>query len=396
MSKRFLKQTTAAVLLTTSVLSFSSVALGATSVDQSVNKVKTELSKATTHYVNPSLNGKLAPSSTLYPALNSAKKNYQLTRSAVVSSKLSSSQKNAKLKEIDTLYNEKVSGGLVPYIDAYNYATKYLVPIMGEIQAAEARNDFAAVEKAYHKLSYQLKGRTAILYRFSGKAARDLLLEEYKKPADAKRNELMVPVTIYMKIVEINDLLADGKKVEAKTEFAEIEALLDRLPSAAPNNFVAALLEEVAKLKEAVGDTPPVNPITPPVSGGGGIDDVGLSPQEVLNKRLAGFVTVLNETQGELGTASTTASNSLTITGKEDVPIEEFFGKGFYTTFTSQLGVTKVNGFNPNSDEARVYLASVFPTDAESLADLKGKTVTLPITVNNGSELTVDFNFIFD
>lgn len=396
MSKRLLKQTTAAVLLTTSVLSFSSVALGATSVDQSVNKVKTELSKATTHYVNPSLNRNLAPSYALYPVLNSAKKNYQLTRSAVVSSNLSSAQKSAKLKEIDTLFNEKVSGGLIPYIDAYNYATKYLVPIMGELKAAEARNDFAAVEKAYHKLSYQLKGRTSILYRFSGKAARDLLLEQYKKPADAKRNELMVPVTIYMKIVEINDLLAHDKKVEAKTEFAEIEALLNRLPSTSPNNFIAALLEEVAKLKVAVGATPPVNPITPPVSGGGGSDDVGLSPQEVLNKKLAGFVTVLNETQGELGTASTTASNSLTITGKENVPIAEFFGKGFYTTFTSQLGVTKVNGFNPNSVEAQVYLASVFPPGATSLADLKGKTITLPLTVNNGSDLAVDFTITFE
>lgn len=375
MSKRFLKQTTAAVLLTTSVLSFSSVALGATSVDVSVNKVKTELNKATTHYVYPSLDGKLAPNSALYPALNSAKKNYQLTRNAVVSSKLSSAQKNAKLKEIDALFNEKISGGLVPYIDAYNYATKYLVPIMNEIEAAEARNDFAAVEKAYHKLSYQLKGRTAILYRFSGKAARDLLLEEFKKPADAKRYELMVPVTIYMKIVEINDLLADGKKVEVKAEFAEIEALLDRIPSASANKFVAALLEEVANLKVKVAAA-------------------NVSQQEILDTKIESLVTALNTTQSDKATASTTGTNSLTVAVKEDIAVADFLGKGFYQTFTKQLGVTRVNGFDPTSVEAVSYLASLF-AGADSLADLKGKTVTLPITVNNGTAFNVNFTIAF-
>lgn len=379
MSRRFIKQTTAAVLLTTSVLSFSSVALGATSVDQSVNNVKAELNKATTHYVYPSLEGKLAPSSALYPALNSTKKNYQLTRSAIVSSKLTSTQKNAKLKEIDTLYNEKVSGGLVSYIDAYNYATEYLVPIMNEIEAAEAKKDFAAVEKAYHKLSYQLKSRTAILYRFSGKAARDLLLEEYKKPADAKRNELMVPVTIYMKSVEVNDLFKADKKAEAQTKFAEIEVLLDRLPNASTNKFVEALLEEVAKLKTTIGYI-----------------SATTSQQAILNEKVASLVTALNDTLSDQLTASTKGTNSLTLTVKEDVGLAKFLGKGFYQTFTKQLGVTKVNGNNPTSIKALEYTAAAFPAGADSLADLKGKTVTLKITVDNGSALEVEFNINFE
>ncbi|TQR10151.1 hypothetical protein [Psychrobacillus soli] len=379
MSKRFIKQTTAAVLLTTSILSFSSVALGATSVDQSVNNAKAELNKATTHYVYPSLDGKLAPSSALYPALNSVKKNYELTRSAVVSSKLSTAQKNAKLKEIDTLYKEKVSGGLLPYIDAFNYATEYLVPIMKEIEAAQAKNDFAAVEKAYHKLSYQLKGRTAILYRFSGKAARDLLLEEYKKPADEKRHELMVPVTIYMKIVEVNDLFKNGKKSEAQTKFAEIEALLDRLPNASTNKFVGALLEEVAKLKTTIDYT-----------------SVTSTQQAILNEKVAGLVTELNTTQSDQATVSTNGSNSLIVTVKEDIGIPKFLGKGFYQTFTKQLGVTKVNGFNPTSIKALEYTAAAFPEGADSLADLKGKTVTLKITVDNGSALDVEFKITFE
>ncbi|MDI2587577.1 hypothetical protein OR571_10765 [Psychrobacillus sp. NEAU-3TGS] len=378
MSKRFIKQTTAAVLLTTSVLSFSSAALGASNsaVDQAVNKTKAELNKATTHYVYPSLEEKLVSSSALYPALNSAKKNYQAARKSVVTSKLSTSAKEAKLKEIDGLYSEKVSGGLVPYIDAYNYATEYLVPIMKELEAAQARNDFAAVDTAYHKLSYQLKGRTAILYRFSGKAARDLLLERYKKPADAKRDEMMVPVTIHMSLVKINDLLDAGKKAEAKKEFGEVEALLDRLPNAASNTFIKALLDEVAKVKVAVGEAT-------------------ATPQQKLDEKVGTLVKALNASQFDNITAATGASNSLIIVVKKDVGVVDFLGKGFYQSFIKELGLTKVNGFDPTSKEAADFIASKFPTGTDSLEDLKGQTITLPITVNNGSDLTVDFTILF-
>lgn len=265
MANRFIKQTAIAALLTTSVLSFSPVALGASnSVDKSISNVKTELNQATTKYVYPALDGKLATSDTLYPVLNSAKKNYQNTVKAIQASTLSQKEKQAKLKEIETLYNEKITKGLVPYIDAYNYATKYLDPLLAEIKVAEAKNDFAAVEKAYHQLSYQLKGRTAILYRFSGKASRDLLLDKYKQPSDQKRDELMVPVTIYMKTVEIEKLVKDNKLDEAKKVMESILVLVDRLPNSATNTFVNALLKEVEKVQEKV------TPVTPPTAGGSG------------------------------------------------------------------------------------------------------------------------------
>ncbi|MEI4768802.1 hypothetical protein WAX74_03895 [Psychrobacillus sp. FJAT-51614] len=378
MGKRFWKQTAAAVLLTSSVLSFSSVTSANTSVDQSINKVKAELNRGTTHYVNPALNGQLVPSSKLYQALNSAKINYQKTRNVVSTSNLSSAQKQSKIKELDTLYNEKISRGLIPYIDAYNYATKYLVPILNEINAAESRNDFATVEKEYHKLSYQLKGRSAILYRFSGKAARDLLLDNYKKTADSKRDELMVPVTIYMKIVKINDLLANGKNAEAIALYAEIDALLNRLPNASTNKFVAALLEEVKKVKTA-------------------IDGISTSAQqEILTTKVESLVTELNTTPNfsNIATASTTGTNSLTVTINNDLPIVVFLGQGFFTTFNTQLGVTHINGFEPASAEAVSFLQTKF-VGVDSLADLKGKNVSLPVTVNNGSPLNVDFTITF-
>lgn len=400
MSKKFVKNSVVAALLTTSVLSFAPAALGATSVDQSVNKVKTELNKATTHYVYPSLDRKLAPSSALYPALNSAKKNYQDARKSIQSSGLSTAEKNAKLGEIDSLYNEKVSGGLVPYIDAYNYATKYLVPIMNEINEAQARNDFAAVEKAYHKLSFQLKGRTAILYRFSGKAARDLLLEQYKKPADAKRDELMVPVTIYMELVKITDFLTTGKVTEAKASLAEIEALLPRLASPSTNKFSAALIAEVEKARKALNGTvtPPItNPGNPPADGG--VDEATKAQQQqILDTKVATIITALNASQSDIATVEKTGVNAYTVTIKENVTadaINGYLGKGLFTQLVTQVGVTQVNGLNPLSPEGMDYLKKQVPTDVKSAADLKDKSYSLPVTVNNGSAINVTFTISF-
>lgn len=393
MKKNLLKQTTVAALLASTVLSFSPVAMGASSLDEQVNTAKSILGNATTHYVNASLDGKLATSSELYPALNTMKNSYQSVRKSVVSSKLTSSQKQAKLKELDAVYNQKVSGGLVPYIDAYNYAIKYLAPIMKNIQVAQDRNDFATVEKEYHKLSYQLKGRTAILYRFSGKEARDLLLQSYKKPADAKRDELMVPVTIYMSLIEIKDFITAGKMTEAKAEYAEVEALLTRLPSAANNKFITALLDEVAKVKASLGAV-----VTPPSTGGG--DDTTLAQQQlILDGKVSTFVNLLNSTQSEVATAAVTGTNSVTVTivktDATEADYVSYLGQGFYTKFVSALGVTAVNGHAPLSLEAAAYVESLKPSGVVTLADMKGKTLTIPVTVNNGSALNVNFSVTF-
>ncbi|TQR12704.1 hypothetical protein [Psychrobacillus soli] len=393
MNKRLLKQTAAAVLLTSSVLAFSPVALGATTVDQSFDKVKAELNKATTLYVYPSLEGELVPSSSLYATLNSAKKSYNEVTKAIKASKLSEKEKQAKLKELDALYTEKITKGLVPYIDAYNYATKYLDPIMKEIKEAEAKNDLAAVEKAYHKLSVQLKSRTSILYRFSGKASRDLLLEKYKLPADDKREELMVPVTIYMKVTEAAKLTAEGKTEAAQKVLDSIPALIERLPNPDKSSFLKELIKEVEKVVAEV------KPTTPPVAGGGGgggSSENTPTPQQTLNTKITGLATEVNKISSNIATAERTASNTLTVTVvNANATIAEFLGQGFYPMFTNQLGVTKVDGHDALSAEAVAYIASTISSDATTLADLKGKTINLPITVNNGSELAVTFSLIF-
>ena len=102
---------------------------------------------------------------------------------------------------------------------------------MKELEQAEANKDWAAIEKAYHKLSAQLKTRTAILYRFTGKASRDLLLEQYKNPANQKRDALTVPVTVYMNANKAAALYAEGKKEEAMAIVNATLPLVDKLPS---------------------------------------------------------------------------------------------------------------------------------------------------------------------
>ncbi|MEK5147314.1 hypothetical protein MKX53_09775 [Psychrobacillus sp. FSL K6-4615] len=270
MKRKLWKEIMVAVLLVSSILSFSPIAYGeTTSIQQSIDAVKMEMKKAALIYVEPALKGDLVSSSSLDAVLNSVKKNYQETRKIILASSLSEKEKQAKLKELEALYHEKIEKGLIPYIDAYNYATKYLDPLLKEIKEAEAKNDFLAVEKAYHKLSVQLKSRTSILYRFTGKAPRDLLLQKYKKPADNKRDEMMVPVTIIMKLTNAQQVYLAGKKEEAVKLIEDIPSLVAKLSST--NAFHQALIKELERLQGIFFPTPvtPVVP-TPPITGGSG------------------------------------------------------------------------------------------------------------------------------
>ncbi|WP_313891106.1 hypothetical protein [Psychrobacillus sp.] len=285
MKRKLWKEIMVAVLLVSTILSFSPVAYGeTTSVQQSIDTVKMEMKEAAMSYVEPALKGELASSSILNAVLNSVKKNYQETRKIILASSLSEKEKQAKLKEIDALYEEKIVKGLIPYIDAYNYATKYLEPLLKEIKEAEAKNDFLAVEKAYHKLSVQLKSRTSILYRFTGKAPRDLLLEKYKKLADAKRDEMIIPVTIIMKLTNAQQLYQARKIEEAKKAIEDIPVLVAKLSSSNP--FHQALIKEMERLQviffPPLPLTPvvPIPPVTPPSTGGGG-DNSGPSKSNI-------------------------------------------------------------------------------------------------------------------
>lgn len=210
MKKDSIKKSVVAAALATSLFASANVTFASSSTQQIVDQARMDMKNAAYAYVVPAQKGKIATSKELYPALNKAKASYAKARTVITKS--NAKNKASMLKDLDTLYYEKVTKGIIPYIDAYNYADKYLNPIMEDIEEAEAARNVIQIEKSYHALSAQLKSRTAIMYRFSGKAARDLLLKEYKDPANAKRDELQIPVTIFMGIVEADKLVQEGKK----------------------------------------------------------------------------------------------------------------------------------------------------------------------------------------
>lgn len=270
MQNQTLKKSVIAAVLATTLLTSSNVTYASSSLQEMVDQARKDMKEAAYSYVVPSQNGKLVSSADLYLTLNKVKKDYQKTKDAITKS--TAANKKTLLNDLNDLYKERITNGLVPYIDAYNYADKYLNPIMAEIKKAEEAKDWEQVEKQYHKLSVQLKSRSAIMYRFTGKAARDLLLEQYKQTADMKRTQLMVPVTIYMKVKQADKLLAEGKQDEAKIVLESIKSLQQQLPAANALPMVKELLEDVNAIFIKAGmDTPPAPPTPPtnPSTGGG-------------------------------------------------------------------------------------------------------------------------------
>ncbi|WP_277586720.1 hypothetical protein [Psychrobacillus antarcticus] len=383
MKKNFIKTTTAAALLASAILVASPSAFAKTNtLDQSIQALKVELNTAAKQYVDPALSGNLAPSNLIYPTLKSVKKNYESTRKAITNSTLSSEEKDSKLKEIDALYNDKITKGLVPYIDAYNYAVKYLVPIMNDLKKAEQQDDFAAIEKGYHDLSAQLRERTSILYRFSGKAPRDLLLDQFKKPADQARDDLMLPVTVYMKLAELKGLYTAGKLPEALKVYEQLKVLAASLPSNPTDRFYVALQQELKKIEAIINGTPNLTPAP-------------ITTQEALDAKVAALVKASNANKDSKITLLSSVSNTLEIIVKEDISIVEFLGQDFYISLINSLGIQKINGNDPLSVAALNELKAAFPADAKTLADLKGKAFTFSITVTSGSDLAVNFTLKF-
>ncbi|MFF2753484.1 Ig-like domain-containing protein [Psychrobacillus sp. NPDC058041] len=229
-------------------------------------------------YIDPSYEGVLTSTSQLYVMLNQAKKQYIEFRKEIVSSH--NGNKNTQLKLLDSVYEERITKGLVAYIDAMNYATKYLDPIMEQIHVAEQTGDLDKLEKEYHKLSYQLKDRSSILYRFRGKVTRDLILSRYKLPADNKRTELIIPVTIIMKTNEAELYMKEGKIEEAKKIMLLVEGLMTKLPSNSTNLVLSKLIKEVVDIEKQLETQ------TTPVPNPGSGSEVSISTiQDVIVKQ---------------------------------------------------------------------------------------------------------------
>lgn len=251
MKTKKIKKSVVAVVIVTTLLTNSNVSFAHSSIQETIDKAKNDMNKAANAYVKPAENGRIVSSNELYPVLKLAKENYQNAKNLVVKS--DRPNKIATLKELDTLYNEKLIKGLIPYIDAFNYVDKYLNPIMDEIIQAESEKDWIELEKAYHHLSVQLNTRTNILYRFTGKVTRDLLIEQYKKPAKLKLDQLTIPVTIYKKVKETETLTALGSTKEANKTLKTIIPLIEKLPTENSFPMIRELIKEMESTSKATG-----------------------------------------------------------------------------------------------------------------------------------------------
>ncbi len=283
MKNKIVKETVAAALIISSIFSFTTITYGKEpTIQQSIDAVKLEMKRAPLNYVNPAFESDLEPSKDLYPILNNVKKHYKEVKQQIQSSKLSTKVKKEKIKELDSMYEEKIAKGVIAYIDAYNYAVKYLDPILKEMLAAHTAGDLKGVEKAYHKLSYQLDSRTSILYRFTGKAPRDLLLERYKKPSDVKRDELRIPVTVYMKNNEVLRLWNEGKKEEAKKIMDDVLVLIEKASDNGNTDFLNLLSKEVQEAAALFSTNPTPTPQVPsnPSVGNGNNEAPSENPEE--------------------------------------------------------------------------------------------------------------------
>lgn len=373
MNKRIVKQSIAAALLTSSILSFAPVTHAKEmTIQQSIDAVKLEMKKAPLYYVDPALKSLIEPSKDLYPVLDSVKKHYKGVKEQIQSSNLSTKEKQDRIKELDSLYEEKITKGLIPYIDAYNYAVKYLDPILKEMLDAHAAGDLDGVEQAYHKLSYQLDSRTSILYRFTGKAPRDLLLEKYKKPSDAKRDELRIPVTIYMKNNEVLKLWNEGKKEEARKVMDEVLTLVSKASTDVKTNYSNLLSNEVKEAEALFSTLPTPTPTpTPEVpsnpSVGGGNNE---APSESAAER-------------RLRIAKTNAISELSEykkVGKDDYSVENWFS----ITLLKTTGTNQINTAVSTTEVTQALTAAKTAIDAvKTLGQEEAEQQSLLATAKN-------------
>ena len=147
-----------------------------TTVDQAILQMK----KAFFTYNDAATTGKFADINEVYKQYNASKTAYNNAKAVV--NKNAGSQKNVLISKLDMNYKTYITDRVIPYIDAYNYIVNYIQVDIKGLNEAITNSDLEQVQKYYHEISYQLKGRTAIIYRVYGKPTRDLL-KAYKQEA---------------------------------------------------------------------------------------------------------------------------------------------------------------------------------------------------------------------
>ncbi|WP_064091892.1 Ig-like domain-containing protein [Rossellomorea aquimaris] len=222
----------------------------ASNLQSVVDSAKMDMKAAYYAYSTPpQTEGKLVAESVIHAHYNKAKKSYAEAKASVLAS--NATNKDALLADLDSVYNTYISKRVIPYIDAYTYATVRLQPKLVKLEEAREAGNWDELEKYYHEVSYELSAATAILYKFYGEAPRELMLEQYKEVADSARDALMIPVTIKMAYDKAEMYIAAGNLDAAKAQIDKAEPFLSDLDSSDEytGEFAAGLKTMVVDVK---------------------------------------------------------------------------------------------------------------------------------------------------
>lgn len=137
----------------------------------------------------------------------------------------------------------------IPYETADAYGKNTVLPLLASIENAQANKDWEALEDNYHQLSKELKKGTSLFYKVDGKDNRQKLLETYKVPAEAKRAELALPISIYMALNSLEKSFENGDKAKIEQKLAKVKLLTEKLENVDNNTLLQDLIAKVNGLE---------------------------------------------------------------------------------------------------------------------------------------------------
>ncbi|MEE1133037.1 MAG: S-layer homology domain-containing protein [Caryophanon sp.] len=193
----------------------------------------------------------------------------------------------------------------------------------------------------------------------------ETLVAQYNALSAAQKAQLSPQVAAIVKAVE--DKLAELQEEAKPEEPVTPEQPTNPTPEQ-PTTPTNPVPEQPTTPTNPVPEQPttPVEPTPPPKTDA-----------EVLADKIAAIGPAVSNAditvQGSGSTVSVTIANP-------NASIASFMG--LYGSIVQQLGIVKVNGYDPNSFSTIGYLGGLV-SGADTLGDLKGQTFNIPVVVNN-------------
>lgn len=154
-------------------------------------------------------------------------------------------------KKGDNIQNKPIVP-LVTFTEADAYGKDRILPLIAGLETAKANLDWETLAKNYHLLSNQLKRGTKVFYKVDGKGNRNKLIATYKAPAQEKRAELALPVSIYMGVENVEAELETENIVEATLKLRKLKMLIEKLGNTENNALLTDLVAKVNTLESKI------------------------------------------------------------------------------------------------------------------------------------------------